>query len=122
MTIGMAAGRANSFLDTEYGTVYVQLHKGDPGAAGTANAAVGDSTRKQATMAGAANGAKLLTSMSGPWTNGGAAETVTHLSLWTAATAGTFLRSVAVAVTKAWDSGDTIALSSLSISIAALAA
>ena len=122
MAIGMASARANSFLDTEYATVYVKLHVGDPGAAGTANASVGDATRKQATMAAAANGAKLLTSMSGPWTNGGTSETITHLSLWTAATAGTFLRSVAVAVTKAWDSGDTIALSALSISIAALAA
>lgn len=121
MTVGMASGRANSFLDTEYGTVYVQLHKGDPGAAGTSNIAAGDNSRKQATMASAASGSKALTSMGGNWTNGGTSETITHCSLWTAATSGSFLRSIAVTATKAWDTGDTIALSSLTISVTPVA-
>lgn len=121
MSAGMAAGRANSFLDTEYGTVYVQLHKGDPGAAGTANAAVGDATRKQATMTAAATGSKALISMSGSWLNGGTRETITHISMWAAPTAGTFLRSAALPLTRDWDTGDTLDLASLSITLTPLA-
>lgn len=122
MTVGIATPRANAFLDSEYGTIYVKLHTGDPGAAGTSNASVGDATRKQATMAAAANGSKALTSMSGPWTNGGTSEIITHVSIWTAATAGTFLRSAALTGTKSWDSGDTLAISSLSFTLGPLAA
>lgn len=122
MAVGMAAARANSFLDTEYATVYVQLHTADPGAAGTTAVSAGDATRKAATMAAAASGAKSLTSMSGPWTNGGTSESITHASLWTAATAGTFLRSIPATLAKSWATGDTLALASLSISVTPLAA
>lgn len=121
MSVGMATPRANSFLDTEYGTVYVQLHTGEPGAAGTTNASVADATRKQATMAAAATGAKTLVSVSGSWLNGGTRETITHISMWTAATSGAFLRSAALPLTRDWSAGDTLDLASLSITLTPLA-
>ena len=51
---GLASGLANSWLDTLQGTSYtqttsyVQLHTGDPGAAGTSNISVGSTTRQAA--------------------------------------------------------------------------
>ena len=122
MTVGMAAGTANSALDTAYSTVYVKLHTGDPGSAGASAAAAGDTTRKQATMASASGGSKAMTSMASGWTNGGTSETLTHVSLWTASSAGTFLRSIALSSSQAWASGNTYALTTLSDSISPIAA
>lgn len=45
-----------------------------------------------------------------------------HLAQWSAATGGTFLRSVAATGPKDWDTGDTIALATLPISVTPLAA
>lgn len=122
MTIGMSPSRANTFLNSEYAAVYVQLHTGDPGLAGNAHISAGDATRKQATMTTAANGSKALVSASGAWTNGGVAEYITHATLWTAASGGTFLRSVAAPFVRFWNTGDTLTLSSLAITLTPLAA
>lgn len=67
---------------------WVKLHIGDPGAAGTANAAV-ETTRKQATWTAAAAG---VSSNSGAltWSSVAGLEDYTHFSLWTASSAGTF--------------------------------
>jgi hypothetical protein len=120
---------ANKWLDMLGGTAftapagtYVKLHTGDPGASGTANAAAGDTTRKQVTWAAASGGSKGMTSMSGVWTNGGTSETVSHISLWDASTAGNFLDSIALTASKAWASGDTITLGSLSLALSSIAA
>lgn len=121
MATGKPVARANSYLDSEYGTVHVQLHTGDPGAAGTSNVLAGDSSRKQATMASASGGSKAMASMSGPWTNGGTSETATHFSVWSAGTGGNFLASAALASSKAWEEGDTLALSSLVFTFGPLA-
>lgn len=121
MTVGLAAGVVNSFLDTTFGTTYVKLHTADPGAAGATAAAAGDTTRKQATMAAASGGSKAMTGTAGPWTNGGTSETLSHISLWSAASAGTFNGSAALSASQAWASTNTFTLTSLSIAITPIA-
>lgn len=71
--------------------IYMQLHTGDPGAAGTSNVAT-NTTRKLVTF-GAASGGTIATDADVSWTNVPAAEDYTHLSLWDASTAGNFLAS-----------------------------
>lgn len=124
MTTGVTAAVANGWLDGTFATAtcFVKLHTADPGAAGTTGAAAGDTTRKQATMAAASGGSKAMTSMSGTWTNGGTSETISHISLWTASTAGTFQGSGALSASQAWVSTNTLTLTSLSIAITPIAA
>ena len=124
MTVGLAAAAVNGWLDGTFATAtcWVKLHTADPGAAGTTAAAAGDTTRKQATMAAASGGSKAMTGTAGPWTNGGTSETLTHLSLWTASTAGTFNGSVALTASQAWANTNTFTLTSLSIAITTIAA
>lgn len=89
MAVGFAASVANGWLDG-LPTLWVQLHTGDPGAAGTSNVA-GNDTRKQVTRSAASGGASANT-VALAWSTGevDTAEDYTHLSLWTASTAGTF--------------------------------
>jgi hypothetical protein len=122
VTTGFAAGIVNSFLDTTFGTTFVKLHTADPGAAGATAAAAGDTTRKAATMASASAGSKAMTGTAGPWTNVSTTETLTHISLWTASTAGTFNASAALTASQAWVNSNTFTLTSLTISVSPLAA
>lgn len=120
MTAGFSAAQANAFIDG-LGD-YIQLHTGDPGAAGTTAISVGSTSRVLATMASASGGANSLTSMASSWTNGGTSETLSHISGWTAASAGTFDWSAALTASQAWASGNTFSLTSLAISITPIAA
>ena len=122
MTVGLAAAPVNTFLDSTFGTNWIKLHTADPGAAGATAAAAGDTTRKQATMAAASAGSKAMTGTAGPWTNGGTSETLTHLSMWTASTAGTFNASAALSASQAWANTNTFTLTGLTISITPIAA
>lgn len=124
MTTGFAAATVNGWLDGTFATAtcYVRLHTGDPGAAGATAGAAGSTTRLQATMAAASGGSKSASGSVGPWTNGGTSETLSHISLWTASTAGTFNASGALSSSQAWASGQTFTLTSLSIAITPIAA
>jgi hypothetical protein len=124
MTVGLAAAAVNSFLDTTFATAscFIKLHTADPGAAGATAAAAGSTTRVQATMAAASAGSKAMTSMASTWTNGGTSETLSHISLWSASTAGTFNGSAALTASQAWASTNTFTLTSLSIAITPIAA
>lgn len=122
MTIGFSATGLNGALDTLFGTTYVKLHTGDPGAAGATAAAAGDTTRKAATMASASGGSKSMTGTAGPWTNGGTTENISHISAWSAATAGTFNASVALTASQAWVSTNTLTLTGLTFSFSPVAA
>lgn len=108
MTVGMSAATAAAFLSAvfqatgfSYTGVFVQLHVGDPGAAGTANPA-SNTTRMDASAcfgtapASSDSGTKESIANSvaiGPWTSVPAAETYAFCSLWTAATGGTYIGS-----------------------------
>jgi hypothetical protein len=56
------------------------------------------------------------------WTNGGTSETISHISLWDAISAGNFVLSGALTTPQAWASGNTFTLSSLTVSLAPVAA
>ena len=130
MAVGLAAATANSILDalyrsvawTEPAEVWIKLHIGDPGAAGTANAAA-NTTRQQASFSAASGGA-ITTSGALTWTNVPNAETYSHWSAWDASTAGTFLQSDDLATARTVAVGDTftIAAGDLDVNITAIAA
>jgi len=124
MTVGLAAAAVNSFLDTTFATAscFIKLHTADPGASGATAAAAGSTARVQATMAAASAGSKAMTSMASTWTNGGTSETLSHISIWSASTAGTFNGSAALTASQAWASTNTFTLTSLSIAITPIAA
>lgn len=122
MATGMSAAEANEAVDAWLASyTWIKLHVGDPGAAGTSNAAT-ETTRKQATWASASGGA---TSNSGAltWTNVAGSEDYTHYSLWTASTAGTFGGSGTITA-NAVTAGDTFTIASgdLDIAITSIAA
>ena len=74
---------------------YLQLHTGNPGDGGTASPA-SESTRKAVSFA-AASGGSMASSGTVEWTNVSDTETVSHWSLWTAASGGDCLWSGALA-------------------------
>ena len=98
MATGMSAYLANSLLNalgnnTAYAVtnVYVKLHIGDPGAAGTANAAT-ETTRKAVSFAGASNGS-IASDADVTWTNISGSQDATFFTAWDSLTTGNFLFS-----------------------------
>lgn len=81
------AGRADYVANT---AVWVKLHIGDPGAAGTSNPAA-ETTRKQVTFGSAAASGAISNTVDIQWTALPADEVISHVSLWTASTGGTWL-------------------------------
>ena len=95
--------------------VYVKLHTGDAGEAGTTNAAT-ETTRKVAAWATASSGA-IATSATIEWTNVAATETYSHWSLWDSSTAGNCLWSGGLASSAAVTAGDTFQITSLTLTL-----
>lgn len=103
MAEGLSVAQANAFLNslcrgaayTPPSALWVKLHTGAPGAAGTSNAA-GNTTRKQATFGTNANAALISNTVAVSWTNVGTAEDYTHCSVWDAETNGSFVGSGAI--------------------------
>jgi hypothetical protein len=130
MATGIASGQANAILDALCRSVaysdpaefWVKLHIGDPGSAGTSNAA-GETTRKQATFSAASGGA-ITTSGALDWTNVSTSETYSHVSFWSASAAGTFLGSDALEASKSVTAGDNFSIPAgdLDLSITPIAA
>lgn len=133
MTVGFSTvNTVNAWLNTLRGTsaatftgvttLFVQLHTADPGASGT-TAVSSTTTRQAVNFAAASGGAQALTGTT-QWTTwaGTNGEVVTHISVWGASTAGTFYYSVALTASKTVNTGDTLTLATLGVSIAPLAA
>lgn len=100
---------------------FVKLHTADPGAS-AATAASANTTRASATFSAASAGACAL-SNTPTWASWAAgSETISHISVWDASTAGTFLYSAALTASKAVANGDTLTITSLSVSLAPVAA
>jgi hypothetical protein len=98
---------------------YLQLHTGDPGAAGTANISAGSTTRNSFVFGSSSSGSALaLSTPPAAYTNGGTSETLTHVSVWTAASAGSFEFSAPLTTPKPWASGDQYNQNTLGIALA----
>lgn len=111
---GMASSVADNVLDAIFNStaysvsaVYIQLHVGDPGSAGTANVAT-ETTRQQLSCAAASGGA-ITSSADLVWTDISGSEDATHWSAWDAASAGTFLGSGTITA-NAYTAGDTFTI------------
>lgn len=128
MVVGLqTTNLANSWLNMLRGTAftapaatYVKLHTADPGAA-AATAASGVVTRVVVTFTAASAGSLSMTGTAPSWSMTGT-ETITHISIWDASTAGNFLWSVALTTGKAVVNGDTLTLSTLTLGLTPLAA
>ena len=106
-----ALGNATSFSVT---TPYIKLHVGDPGGAGTSNAAT-ETTRKSVSFASASNGA-LASDADVSWTNIAGSQDATHFTAWDNETAGNFLFSGTI-TGNAYTAGDTYTISSTGLTV-----
>lgn len=104
MAVGFSAAVANSVLDslcravawTPPVAVYLQLHTGSPGAAGSSNVAT-NSTRKLVTFGTSAASGSIANTVALTWTFVPASEDYTYFSLWDAVSAGVFQISGTIA-------------------------
>lgn len=125
MAVGLAAATANAILNalcrsaawTEPAEVWVKLHVGDPGSAGTSNAAT-ETDRIQATFGTNASGGAISNTAALTWTSVAGTEDYTHFSAWDASTAGTFLFSGTVTANAVTTNDDfTIPIGDLDVSL-----
>jgi hypothetical protein len=135
MAVGLSAvNTANAWLNTLRGTsaatftavttLFVQIHTGDPGSAGTSN--VSSVTTRPSLNYGAASAGSQSASGSpvAQWASwaGTSPETITHISVWGSASAGTFYYSAQLTASKTVTTGDTLNLTSLTVALTPIAA
>lgn len=112
-------GGGNGVNVTAPGALYIQVHVGDPGASGTANPSA-LTTRQAVTLGAAATGAIALSNS--PVFTMTATETISHISVHDAPTAGNFKWSAALGTSRSVVSGDTLTFTVVGIAVAPLAA
>lgn len=118
MADGISVSNANAALASWVASAgFVQLHTGAPGATGTANPS--STTARQAVTWGTPAGGSVSASNQPEWmawsgTNG---ETDTDLSFWSAASGGTFEFSLQLSPPVPMDTGDSLTIVSLTVSI-----
>lgn len=126
MTVGLASAQANALLNVYRATnitapsnVYLKLHIGDPGSAGTSSPSA-VTTRNAITFSAASGGSMALSSVgSFSMTS---SETISHISIWDASSAGNFLQSAALTASVPVINGSTLTFSSLTCSFSPIAA
>lgn len=124
MTAGFATAQIAEFHNRKRATAaaaytpYIQLHVGDPGSAGTANPSV-VTTRQLATFAAPSGGSTTATVPNFSMT---ASETITHISIWDASSAGNFKESWALGSGVPVVNGSTFSFTSFSLSLGPIAA
>jgi hypothetical protein len=120
MADGLSTAVANAALNTIVGTdaAYVQLHTGAPGSAGTSNVS-SVTTRQAVTWASASGGSVSANGTNPEWTNwaGTNGEADTDISFWSAASSGTFGFSMQLNSSVTMDTGDSLTLTSLQVSL-----
>jgi hypothetical protein len=121
MATGISSYLANSWLDAlgnatafSVTTPYVKLHIGDPGAAGTSNAAT-ETTRKVVSF-GASSAGALASDADVTWTNIAGSQDATHFTAWDNLSAGNFLFSGTI-TGNAYTAGDTYTISSAGLTV-----
>jgi hypothetical protein len=120
MADGLSTAVADAALGTITGTdaAYVQLHTGAPGANGTAN--VSSVTTREATGGWtSASGGSTSANDEPEWTSwaGTSPETETDISFWSASSSGTFGLSMPLSASVTMDTGDSLTLTSITITI-----
>jgi hypothetical protein len=125
MTVGIITAVANGLLNTFRGTAYtspaatyIKLHTADPGAAGTTSPSA-VTTRQAATFTASTVGALVLSNA--PAFTMTATETISHVSIWDASSAGNLLWTAALTTPKAVNATDTLTFNTLGLSLAPLA-
>jgi len=126
VTTGKAAATANSYLNvyrntsyTAIATVFVKLHVGDPGAAGANNPSA-VTTRNQITWNAPAGGSMTLNTLASFSMT--TSETISHVSIWDASTAGTFLESMPLTASVPVINGSTLTFSAFTLAFTPIAA
>lgn len=122
----IAVGERNKMLNALAGRgtytanagVFAKLHTGDPGVGGTSNAAT-ETDRQEVTFGSDADAGAISNTAAVEWEDVAATETYTHVSLWTAATDGTWLANDDLPDPKDVDAGDTARLAIGSITLEA---
>lgn len=118
MATGFGPAGAGTALDALVAAYpWVKLHIGDPGAAGTTNAAT-ETTRKQATWAATGVDGVVENSNALTWTSIAGSQDATHFTAWTASTAGSFGFSGTITA-NGYTAGDTysVAIGALTVSL-----
>ena len=119
MADGLSTTVANAALNNIVGTnaAFVQLHTGAPGAAGTTS--VSSTTARQSVTWGAASAGSVSASNQPAWTNwaGTNGEIDTDISFWSASTNGTFGMSMVLSASVTMNTGDSLTLTSIQVSI-----
>ncbi len=117
MAVGLASATSAALLDalvnqanyTAPTALWIQLHTGDPGAAGTSNVAT-ETTRKDVTSAfAAASGGSVSSDTAVTWTGVAGSEDFTHYSIHSASSGGTFYWSGTITANPV-TAGDTFTL------------
>lgn len=123
MTAGPSAANVNAFIDSITGAGgggFIQYHTGDPGSAGTSNS--GSSTRVAIAFPAASSGSSTQTGTSTLTGWAGGSVTITHGTLWSASSAGTFRGSFAFTASRSVVNGDNLNTSGVVFSSAPVAA
>lgn len=105
------------------GNLYVQIHTADPGRNGTNAISVGSTARPQVNLINSA-GAIAVTGIQATWTNtGAAAETLTHVSVWSSPTpgGGTFYWSAILTDAYPWSANQTTQLYIMGVNLTPVA-
>jgi hypothetical protein len=126
MAAGISAYLADSWLDSvgngsafSVGSVWLQLHVGDPGAAGTSNPAV--ETARKAVSFAAASGGVIASDADVSWVNIQGSEDATFFTAWDSVSGGNFLFSGAI-VAGSYQAGDTYTISAGALSVSLVVA
>lgn len=132
MALGFASGTGDNILNafgnnttwTAGASLYVQLHTGSPGSAGTTSAATpvaahGAGTRQSLSF-GSSSGGTMLNDVALTWSSVATSEAYSHFTIWDNATfgSGSFLGSGTVTGNNV-TAGDTftVAIGSLSVTL-----
>jgi hypothetical protein len=120
MADGLSTTVANAALNNIVGTNAnnIQMHTGAPGPAGTSNVS-SVTTRPAVTWASASAGSVAANGTSPEWTSwaGTNGEADTDISFWSAPSSGTFGLSMQLNSPVTMDTGDSLTLTSISITL-----
>lgn len=124
MAVGFSATLVGRILNYLRGTapasvtaLYVQLHTANPGTAGTTSVS-SVTTRVLVTFAAESGGSIVQNGTDPSWASwAGSSETISHISVWDASTAGTFLFSLALTTPRAVTAGDTFTLDTQTVTL-----